>query len=315
MSVNFLHTTLSMPMRSVRHSLLLLSVLVLLVGAFSTYAQEETESPTATELSIFDNFYNHADGWHILIPTGWTNESTNDFARFKFESSTIYAIGYPDESDIDTVINQAIMGAFPQYTDAPIDTRVINLINGEWTQNIYAQGDERAVVHAQNYEGTFYVVIFSGDVNALPLVVMQDGASDNTALVEQATSEGARLVIPELGDLTDTTTQTSETQPPVTTVIQTYDNAGQITSAIGRPRGSAVYVIAGQGELDLLVESSAYFTSLTDFFITPFTLPYLALGVGLSAVIALILIASLILRRRNLLKDEATLRQLEAETA
>jgi len=148
-------------------------------------------------------------------------------------------------------------------------------------------------------------MVYTGDSAALPLIVMRENLLENPALVEDGMIEAARLINPAI-----TAPVTTETIPQGTSsiTIQTFD--GGIT-AIGSPRGSSVYTVVGSGDTDMLNRTSAYFTVLNDFFLTPDTQPYLFLGLGLASAIMLLLLVSLLLRWRGLLRDEAALRELE----
>jgi len=277
-------------------------------------AESTSEPNVRTELNIFDNFYNHESGWHVFIPEGWVNDSTDEYARFSRDFGAIFAVSYPDAPDIETAIDQAIAVALPDFNGTQVDTRELSLINGVWTQRLYRQNARYVTLHAQDYDGTFYVLIYSGSDAAVPLIVTSEDASADTTLARVAITDAARLIEPLLGEPTDITAQAAGDIPNLS--LLTYTNTdGGVTTALGRVRGNAVYVVVGTGGITTLNETSVYFTSLNDFFITPNTTPYLVLGIGLSTLIAAILVISLILRRQNLLKDEATLRQLDSENA
>jgi len=76
--------------------------------------------------------------------------------------------------------------------------------------------------------------------------------------------------------------------------------------------GSSGYVLVTMnGEAP---DDAAFFTILLDFFLTPETTDYLALGVVAVVVVIGALLLSLIVRARNLRKDMATLREIERTT-
>ncbi len=278
---------------------------LLLILPLTAYAQEGESTPeAANSLDINTNFYNSPAGWHVFIPSGWTSESTPDYARFTSGSNVIYVREYPG-MDAPTAAAQALTDAGITSPGAAIDQRDLQLSNGTWTQFVYSVENARAVVHTQEYEGTRYAMVYTGDSAALPLIVMRENLLENPALVEDGMIEAARLINPAI-----TAPVTTETIPQGTSsiTIQTYD--GGIT-AIGSPRGSSVYTVVGSGDTDMLNRTSAYFTVLNDFFLTPDTQPYLFLGLGLASAIMLLLLVSLLLRWRGLLRDEAALRELE----
>jgi len=294
-------------------SLRIFGVCVLLVVASLPAAAQDGEATAEpNELSIYDDFYNHETGWHVYIPSGWTNASTADYARFTDSGRTIHATAFTNDVTSMDAIERAVSSAFPTLNVTLIDARDVNLINGIWTQHVYRTDNGYLTAHAQVYENAVYVLLYAGGADAVPLIVIQDGAGENADAARAAVSAAVRAIIAGLDEPTDTAETVTESGATIFT--QTFERDGAIYTALGRARGNAVYVVAGTGDLQALDAASVYFTSLNDFFITPNTTPYLILGIVLSAVIGGIVVLSLIVRRQSLLKDEATLRQLEADT-
>ncbi len=279
--------------------LVFLAAALLLLLPLSIHAQEGESTSEAAALDINMNFYNNAAGWHVFIPSGWANESTAGYARFTNDGRVIYVREYSG-MDAPTAAAQILTDA-GLSAETPVDQRDLQLSNGTWTQVVYA----RAVVHTQEYEGTRYAMLYAGDASALPVIVMREGVLEDLALVEDGMIDAARLIDPAI-----TAAATTETIPQGagSVTIHTYD--GGLT-AIGRARGSSVYTVVGSGDTGALNAASVYFTVLNDFFLTPDTQPYLLLGLGVASAIMLILLVSLILRWRSLLRDEAALGELE----
>ncbi len=279
--------------------LVFLAAALLLLLPLSIHAQEGESTPEANALDINANFYNNAAGWHVFIPSGWANESTADYARFTHDGRMITVREYPG-LDAPAAAAQILVDA-GLSAETPLDQRDLQLSNGTWTQFVYS----RAVVHTQEYEGTRYAMLYAGDASALPVIVMREGVLEDAALIDDGMIEAARLITPTISGAA-----TAETIPQGTgnVTVHTYD--GGLT-AIGRARGSSVYIVVGSGDTDALNSASVYFTVLNDFFLTPDTQPYLFLGLGVASAIMLILLLSLILRWRSLLRDEAALRELD----
>ncbi|MDX2161874.1 MAG: hypothetical protein SF162_11160 [bacterium] len=286
-----------------RRRLLIAALLCCVVPA--AVAAQEADEAAADRLDIATDFYNHADGWHVFIPTGWDDRSTPDYALFTADAGTIFAVGYRGDS-----AEQAAADALRTAeitVDAPYDVREVNLVNGTWTQQLYNTDAGPVTLHTQQYEGMQYVLIFRGSPAAHPLILMREGVLENPELAAQAISEAITLAADTQAspDVTETRLETEGRTIPVT--IQTFADG---RNAIALPRGEAVYIVTGTGDLAALNAASTYFTVLNDFFITPETTPYLILGIAVAAAVMLILIGSMMLRRRNLLKDEAALREL-----
>ncbi|MFN8527745.1 MAG: hypothetical protein U0670_03945 [Anaerolineae bacterium] len=309
------------------NSRILKLVAVLLIAVFATLsvrAQESTAEPTAeataeatasvTQINVFEDFYNSPDGWHAQIPEGWTDVSTDEYAHFTYGSQSIYVFSYPDTNEEDAIAQaQLVVGVTPvgdpngpTIYEAPVDVRSVNLINGTWVQRLYIRLDTRIVLHTQNFDGTQYVIGFVGDTSAVPFITTQEGAIEDLDLLQAAMSEATRTVLPEttLGIPTYTTGLTT----PIT-ALQVYPDSR--VQAVGFARGTSVFTVTGALDGESMINSAGgYFGTLTMFFITPRTQPYLLLGVGLAAGIFIVLILSLYLRYRNFLKDEATLKAL-----
>lgn len=303
-------------MRSLQLKTLILAVMLAL--PFAVFAQEATdepaeatvEAPVVDELSIFDDFYNHASGWHVRIPENWTDESTADYARFTREGDTITVL-HSSATTAPAAIDAALAVALPNVDlGEPELANLVNLLNGEWTQHLFTNTSVGNVAaYAQVFEDVSYAVI-SVSEDSLPVIIAAENTDADT--ISATLQIAAALYDPTIGaEAVDVTTLNTT---PVYTV-STYENeAGETVTSLSRARTATLYVVTGAtSDIDALFQDSVLFSMLNDFFITPQTAFYLYLGVGLSFAILLILIGSMYIRYRNLRQDEATLRELENE--
>lgn len=302
-------------------NLIPLTLALIFAFPFALAAQEATDEPTAeatseaaaptvSELSIFDDFYNHASGWHVRIPEGWTDESTAEYARFTREGDAITVL-HATATEANAAIDAALAVALPNVDlGDPALTNVVNLLNGEWTQHLFTNTSAGNVaVYAQVFENVSYAVV-SVSEDSLPVIIAAENTEADT--LTNTLQIAAALYDPTIGaQAVDVTTLNTT---PVYTV-STYENeAGETVTSLSRARTATLYVVTGATtDVDALFQDSVLFSMLSDFFITPQTAFYLYLGVGLSFAILLILIASMYVRYRNLRQDEASLRELENE--
>ncbi len=288
-----------------RQRILLITLMTAL--ALFVYADvnaQEAESTETAVLDIADNFYNNAAGWHVLIPDGWENLSTAEYARFTRDANEIFVTD-PAGATVDEAIRAAIQAARPNFAADTTSKTSINLVNGTWSQFLYVTDSERITAHAQQYEGGNYVVLFISETGIQPIIIGSDAL--DTAVTQAAQLYDSSLTQPVTSDQ-------SEGLQPVR--VNTYMNAnGDTVTALGRVVSSSTVVMVGTVERDALVNASAYFTVLNDFFLTPDTAPYLWLGVALAFAILAVLVISMFLRYQNLKRDAAALDTLLKEDA
>ena len=259
----------------------------------------------AQERIALDAFYHSPDGFHLLMPQGWENLSTDTYAHFsnREADTDIYAASLPTE-DAQAGIQQAIELVLPDFEEQPSHVSEVILSNGTWTQQIYATNDEQYVTaYGQVYAGSTYVVLWHSTQPVQPVIVSDEDVQ-----------AGITSALATLGYEVEESASSEEITVNEQVLTQNvYDGTPPIT-AVGRVRGETTLVMV---TTDPLVESDAnplvFFTLLTDFFITPATTPYLYLGLVATAVIALAFIGSLVIRQRNLQKDIETLETLQAE--
>lgn len=244
-----------------------------------------------------DAFHNSPDGFHVLIPQGWENLSTQSYARFSNAGVDIYAASVPTE-DVQAGIAQAIDLVLPDFDNEPSHVSQVILSNGTWTQQVYPASDEQYVTaYGQVYAGSTYVIVWYSTQPIQPVIVSEED-------VQTGITSALAILGSEVDEPTSSETITVNEQ---TLTQNVYDGI----TATGRVRGGSTLVMVSTAETE--VSPMIFFTLLTDFFITPMTTPYLYLGLVATAVITIVFIGSLIIRQRNLQKDLQTLETLQAE--
>ena len=259
-----------------------------------------------------DAFYNSTEGFHVLIPTGWENRSSESFAHFYQSEAqvSIYAISVPT-TDVQAGIEQAIERVLPDLEVEPITSEVI-LSNGTWTQNIYLPVDDsptgRISAYGQVYTGNTYVILWHTDaIITLAQPVIVPGEDVQAGIVAALNLTGTA---PE--DIFSTEERTFD---GVTWTYNVYDSTPSIQvsfSTLGRVSGDNTLVLANVTGRTPFVALPVFFDLLTGFFITPATTPYLYLGLAATAVITVLFLGMMLLRYRSLRKDLETLESLES---
>jgi hypothetical protein len=254
----------------------------------------------AQERIALDAFYNSPEGFHVFIPTGWENLSTDAYAHFSNPEADIYAVAVPTE-DVQAGIQQAMELILPDFDGEPSHVSEVILSNGTWTQQIYPTNDTQYLTaYGQVYTGSTYVMLWHSVQPVQPVIVseedVQAGMTSALATLGYEVEEPASSEEITINDQT-LTQNVYEGTPPIT--------------ATGRVRGETTLVMVTTAESE--VNPLIFFTMLTDFFITPATTPYLYLGLVATAVISLAFIGTLVVRQRNLQKDLQTLETLQAE--
>lgn len=247
-------------------------------------------------------FYNSADGFHVLIPPGWDNQSTGAYAHFIHPQTqvSVYATAAAT-TDVQAGIAEALGVLQPDLAAETPQTSEIMLSNGTWTQNTYALGDSASLTaYGQEYEGSTYVVIWHSPQRAIQPVIVPG------AVVE----DGISAALTALGYTPDQGAATEE----VTIGEQVWTrSAGEDVTVLARVRGELTHaVVASGGAVEGADALPVFFNLLTGFFLTPVTTPYLYLGLAVTTLIGLVFVGSLALRARSLRQDIKTLEALEA---
>jgi hypothetical protein len=286
---------------------------LILVVPLAINAQEETETAPINELSIFDDFYNHEDGWHVLIPPGFVNESTADYARFTSDNAAITVIG-STATDAEAAIREAVAIALPDGNalPEPFYASQASLLNGTWTQQLYRVETGFIAAYAQVFEDKSYALVHVS-ADTLPIIVT--AADETPESLAVARNTAAALYDPTISPEPLQTVALDVDSVEYTYSASTFDNAdGETITVVSRERGSTLSSIFGAADVISLLEGSVVFNLLSDFFITPYTTPYLWLGFAVAFGLLFLSIVSMIVRYRNAQKDAVTLAELEAET-
>lgn len=286
-----------------------LTIIVLLCAAvWSASAQEVTPeaAPEAMETPL--TLYSHpTQRYHVVIPSGWLDFSTPEHVIMEYGMTNVFARASA-APDMESALAEAIAIFLPGLEGVtPSSTETLTLPNGVWTRVLYPMFEAGALTaYVQSYEGMHYVLMMRSGAGALPVIVPLDDPRSETAL-----ADGAWAAVEVVGN---DPIPTLTTEQPVMLLGQTYTPFA-FTSATGdltawtRIVGSSAYgLIVPSGETP---DEAVFFTILLDFFLTPDTTSYLGLGIGAVVVIMGALIASFIMRARNLRKDMATLQAIE----
>jgi hypothetical protein len=264
---------------------------LLLLLALPAAAQEATEeSPTFT-------FYNSPnDRFHVLIPPGWEDRSTDTLAHFVSGTEQIYTLSARTG---DT--SQGMASALESVGLAvnPFAEAEVRLSNGTWQQKLYTLEDGRALTaFGQSFEGMTYTVAYLSETGTRPLIASGEDEPTNTAAAlallgaQPTTAESA-------GEITLNGISWGE-----------FAAEGEDTyTVVTRSSGSASFVFVQPAEA-AQPPDVFFYTLLVDFFVTPETTDYLALGIAAVSVIMLAMIGTMWLRWRNLRQDMRTLDQL-----
>jgi hypothetical protein len=275
-------------------TLILILASILFFSVYPIYGQESAGISR-------EALYNSADGFHVLIPQGWDNQSTEAYAHFVHPQTQVNI--YADSSattDVQAGIDEVVRLVVPDFAGEPAHTSQVILSNGTWTQNVYQPGDESSLTaYGQVYEGSTYVVVWYSPQNAAHALIVP-GEDAQSAIGEALNTLGYSAGEP-------TATEDVEFGEQVWT-----RNIYADVTALARARGDSTLVIVDAGtDVEEDTGLPVFFTLLTSFFLTPVTTPYLYLGLAVTAIVALVYIASLVLRARNLRKDMETLEALE----
>lgn len=94
------------------------------------------------------------------IPAGWTDESFNDYGRFRNADNLRAYLLAVTTDDIQAGIRDALAITNPDFEAEPVQSSTIPAPNGVWTQNIYALPDGSiTMVVAQFVDGVAYLII------------------------------------------------------------------------------------------------------------------------------------------------------------
>ena len=249
----------------------------------------------------------------------WVMEKGDNFVWFidRVFEAQIYAT-VVDTQDLDAAIANTIPILSNETFGAPfIETR-IGRTTGTWTVQLFKSGDSSVTAYAMLQSGQAYVVIFeeySADYEAYQYPIRPQSFDEAQSLIaiSDASMEAVQTVFPDenYGEAKNITFP----NPSNTLWVQANhegDN-GSITTA-SFLFDDIVFVTMLRGSNDITSTlSNAFDTVFLGFVILPNNSEYLYLGLTFAAVIMLVLIGSMWLRYRNILKDMELVEQLAEE--
>lgn len=258
------------------------------------------------DLPSQQSYFNSVTRFGMILPLEWQNQSEGAVTHFNNGVSDIYVL-QSVTTDIQAGIREALERINPAYVTEPAKTSIVNLPNGEWTQEIFLAPDGTTIsAFGQVYDNRTFILTFTHNLpDTDTYAVIVESADVQAGIVDAI----QRFIEPTIsGDPTETR-QISDGQ-----VENRYElGDGQVLLAQGQVRGDFTYVILERGPADQVTTiSNAFFSVLLSFYVTPNTTDYLLLGLGVVAAVTLLFIAYLVVRYNNLRQDLKTLEQLEA---
>lgn len=288
---------------------LLLFTLLLLTPILGLAQDDETD---IAYLRLSSNF-------SVPEIRGWDIATANETVLFSREDidAQIY-VRIVDTLDTNLAISTAISDLEQVIIEAtePIAEGRIGRNNGTWSYSIFQDGDTSVTAYALLQSNQVYVVLFaeeSPDYDAYHLAIRstinEPLVSEINTAINSAASEALTLIELDASEDPISTRNPVEDNPQWLEAI--YDN--DITTASYLFDG-IVYVTIIDGNADITAELSDAFDSVfLGFVITPDNSEFLYLGLAFSAIIMLVLIASMVLRYQNIKKDMLVVEQLAEE--
>ncbi len=272
------------------------AIVVMLLALPGPLLAQEVLGPSA--------FYNSRDGFHILIPAGWENRSTEAYAHFHHAETAVdvYAITRPLQAGQDDALAAAFAGLPIERPAAPAEVRTVNLVNGEWTQQISINAPRRTTVYTQPFAESLHVIVWDSPTgSAQPAIVpgeeIESGLEAALAALGFTEAEAASLDDRAIGAQTWT--------------IASFED--DPAAAIARVRGTLTYAVVALEPVESIEALPLFFMQLSDYFVTPQTTPFLYLGLAATALVMLVLIGSMALRARALKQEAITIAALAQE--
>lgn len=271
------------------------AIVLMLLALPGPLLAQETLGPSA--------FYNSRDGFHILIPEGWENRSTEAYAHFHHAEAAVdvYAITRPLQAE-PNALAAAFAGLPIELPGTPAEVTTVNLVNGEWTQQISIDGPRRTTVYTQPFAESLHVIVWDSPTgSAQPAIVpgeeVEAGLEAALAALGFAGAEAVSLEDRPIGAQT-WTVASFEDEP---------------AAAIARVRSALTYAVVVLEPVESIEALPLFFMQLSDYFVTPQTAPFLYLGLGATALVLLVLIGSMALRARALKQEAITIAALAQE--
>jgi len=292
----------------IRLILIFLILCSLLAAAVGVFAQGEGEDTADSALTLA--FYTHpTERYNVLIPPRWQNVLNSRYALLKNEAigAQIYGTSAATGSIDEAVALALALAELPQDS-APLGAQAAPLTFGPWTQRAYRFEDGRtATAFIQSFGERSYVILYVSTSGVQPLIVRTE-----TTLADEASARAALThALDALGytDATiDSVSASAGTNDSFSAAL-TIDGAAYSAALTRDSLTTADVLIAPGDTLDAAHED--IFTVVRDFFLTPDNGSYLLLGLVVAFGLMALFLLSLVIRGRNLERDEAALRQFE----
>ncbi|MFQ3568620.1 MAG: hypothetical protein SNJ59_16665 [Aggregatilineales bacterium] len=272
------------------------AIVLMLLALPGPLLAQETLGPSA--------FYNSRDGFHILIPDGWENRSTEAYAHFHHAEAAVdvYAITRPLRTGQDDALAAAFAALPIEQPAAPAEARTVNLVNGEWMQQISIDPPRRTTLYTQPFAENLHVIVWDSPTgSAQPAIVPGEEveAGLEAALAALGLSEAEAVSLDEMTIGAQTWTVASFEDEPA--------------AALARVRSALTYAVVVLEPVESIEALPLFFMQLSDYFVTPQTAPFLYLGLAATALVLLVLVGSIALRARALKQEALTLAALAQE--
>lgn len=285
--------------------ILILALLALF--ALPLLAQEDASEEELPEIE----YYRSPVGFNVpVLGEGWLEQGDGETALFVNEALSaqiqVSAVGTLDDTEaIQTALVDILADdAEPLYSDR------IGLTNGTWTQSIYQDGDTTISALALVRSDRTFVVSFvedSPEYDAYQLAVR------NTDVESTDSQEGVTNSIDRLLEVDVDAAESVTLLELPSGDWQQYDYGDELDAYGLVFRGISFTMLVtgdGSGGAEL---ADAFDTVFLGFFLTPNNDEFLYLGLATSALIMLVLVASLWWRFRNARQDLQLLEQLEEQ--
>jgi hypothetical protein len=291
----------------IRYTLLLSLLCLSIVPHIS--AQDEDEEPTVVP---YVTSAGTVEQFNIPIPQGWQNVGSPDLPHLVNESSTgnIYVVAL-EANDHTAGLQAAIQQIVPTLPAEARTSGELNIDGNLWQQRTYDLVDGQTLsAFSLLRDGVVYALIYVNPKTNPALYMI--ATRPETPGVEAGIQAALEALFGEAGAEAHTTEEITLANGDWT--LQRYENlTDESVEALAQLRGNTTFAAVQAGEGDTLETiNSAFFDVLFGFFVTPDTVSYLLLALGVIALVLITLIASLVIRFRNLRKDAALIRDLQA---
>jgi len=271
------------------------------------------DAPEPTQLPVIP-YYSSSQNFNVPIPPGWRQISTEaGLAEFIHPDvdGAIYALAVQAE-DVQSALNAAFEQLIPELEIEQRLTGVITLDGLDWYKSLYdIVGGGNITAFVQQRDSTYYVLLYLNRNPEIDLYMLAIEAENNN---EQVSIEEVLSQLYPGVDLEPITSNEVELSNG-TWIRSTYQLPdGEALHTLHQVRFDTTYVVIERGDGETLdTVNKALFTALFGFFVTPDNDEYLLLGIVVAAGLVIGLILSMVVRYRNLQKDERLIQQLKQD--